>query len=131
MIKINKIEPKEVYAGVMSEIEILLQRATELGSFENLSKSDRAKLARLALSAEKFEDETPLMPIPTPKSLPEMLRYKMFERGLKQKQLAAILEISEATISGLMAGKRRLSLKLARKLNSKLDIDLDFLLMTI
>ena len=130
-MEIAKISTKEEYADVMKDIETLLQRATKLGGFESLSKSDRAKLARLALSAEKFEDEIPLMPIKTPKSLPEMLRYKMFERGLKQKQLAAILEISEATISGLMAGKRRLSLKLARKLNSKLDIDLDFLLMTI
>jgi len=117
------------YDKTMSMIETLLQKATELGGFENLSKSDKSKLSQLSVIAEQFEDDIPLMPMKAPKTLAEMLRYKMYEKGWKQKQLAAILGISEAAISGLLSGKRKLSIELAKKLHTKLGIDAHFLLM--
>ena len=58
----------------------------------------------------------------------EMIRFKMYERNLKQKQLAHLLEISEAYISGLLSGKRKISLELAKRLHSKLGIDAQFIL---
>lgn len=68
------------------------------------------------------------MPIKSPSTLTEMIRYKMFEMNHKQKQLANVLEISEARISELLAGKRKLNLALAKKLHSKLNIDAHFIL---
>lgn len=59
------------------------------------------------------------MPIKIADSLPEMLRYKMYEKGWRQKQLATVLEISEAPISGLLSGRRKLSLELAKKMHVK------------
>ena len=82
-MNLEQITSRKEYDKVMSKIESLLQKATELGGFENLSKSDRAKLAQLSVSAEQFEDSIPLMPMKTPKSLAEMLRYKMYEKGWK------------------------------------------------
>ena len=114
----------------MSKIESLLQKATELGGFEKLSKTDRMNLSQLSVLAEQFEDSIPLMPMKTPKSLAEMLRYKMYEQGLRQNQLATILGISEASISGLLSGRRKLNIELAKKLHTKLDIDAHFLLMS-
>jgi HTH-type transcriptional regulator/antitoxin HigA len=127
---LESITTRKEYDEVMSKIESLLQKATNLGGFENLSKTDRANLSHLSILAEQFEDGIPLMPIKAPKSLSEMLRYKMYEKGLRQKQLARILDISEATISGLLSGKRKLSIDLAKKLHTKLDIDAHFLLMS-
>lgn len=126
---LEKITSKKEYDKVMSEIESLLQKASELGGFENLSKTDRVSLSKLSAIAEKFEDSIPLMPMKAPKSLAEMLRYKMYEKGLRQKQLATILGISEAAISGLLSGRRKLSIDLAKKLHTQLDIDAHFLLM--
>ena len=57
-----------------------------------------------------------------------MIRYKMFEMNLKQKQLAKVLVISEARISELLAGKRKLNIELAKKLHTKLNIDAHFIL---
>lgn len=126
----EEITSRKEYDLVMSQIESLLQKATKLGGFEKLSKEDKANLSQLSLSAEKFEDSIPLMPMKTPKSLAEMLRYKMYEKGWRQNQLAAILEISEASISGLLSGRRKLNIELAKKLHVKLDIDAHFLLMS-
>lgn len=129
-MKLKEINTKKEYESVLAKIEILLQKATKIGGFEKLSQLDRASLSQLTQMAENFEDSIPLMPIKTPKSLPEMLRYKMYENGWRQKQLAAILGISEAYISGLLSGRRKLSIDLAKKLHTKLDIDAHFLLMS-
>lgn len=129
-MNLEQITSRKEYDKVMSKIESLLQKATELGGFENLSKTDRANLSQLSILAEQYEDGIPLMPMKTPKSLAEMLRYKMYEKGLRQKQLATILDISEASISGLLSGRRKLSIELAKKLHTKLGIDAHFLLMS-
>ncbi len=80
------------------------------------------------MTAEKYEDNLQMMPIKTPTTLVEMIRFKMFEMNLKQKQLANLLEISETRISELLCGKRKLNLELAKKLYQKLNIDAAFLL---
>lgn len=129
-MNLEQITSRKEYDEVMSKIESLLQKATELGGFENLSKTDRANLSQLSILAEQYEDGIPLMLVKTPKSLAEMLRYKMYEKGLRQKQLATMLDISEASISGLLSGRRKLSIELAKKLHTKLGIDAHFLLMS-
>ncbi len=129
-MNLEQITSRKEYDNVMSKIESLLQKATQLGGFENLSKVDRTNLSQLSVIAEQYEDGIPLMPMKTPKSLAEMLRYKMYEKGWRQNQLATILEISEASISGLLSGRRKLSIELAKKLHTKLDIDAHFLLMS-
>lgn len=130
-MKVEQITSRADYDKVMKQIEELLQKATKLGGFEKLSKDDRTNLAQWSAMAEQFEDDIPLMPMKAPQSVAEMLRYKMYEKGWRQKQLAAILEISEASISGLLSGRRKLSIELAKKLHSKLDIDAHFLLMSV
>ncbi|OFX28459.1 MAG: hypothetical protein A2033_14775 [Bacteroidetes bacterium GWA2_31_9] len=127
-MKTNKIFDREEYNKVMAEIEVLLKKSTQAGGSENLSTQELETLKQLSLMAEQYEDSIPLMPIKKPATLTEMIRFKMFELNLKQKQLANILEISETRISELLNGKRKLNLLLAKKLHKKLNIDADFLL---
>ena len=68
------------------------------------------------------------MPIKQPTTITEMLRYKMFELNIKQKQLAKLIGVSETRISEILNGKRNLNFEMAKKLHSKLNIDADFLL---
>lgn len=124
----ENLKTRKEYDEAMQRIEKLLQKATSIGGFDKLSQEDADSLAKLSLLAEQFEDSIPLMPIKTPSSLSEMIRFKMFEMNIKQKQLARILEISEARISELLSGKRKLNLELAKKLHSKLNIDAEFIL---
>lgn len=124
----SQLTPREEYDKTMVQIEALLQKATSLGGFDKLNKEDADILADLSILAEQYEDSIPLMPIKAPSTLSEMLRYKMFEMNLKQKQLARLLEISEANVSGLLTGKRKPTFDLAKKLHTMLNIDAHFLL---
>lgn len=126
----TQLKSRKEYDEVMARIEKLLQKSTQLGGFDKLSAVDRNTLADLSSVAEQYEDSIPLMPMKNPESLADMLRYKMYEKDLKQKQLASILGISEAFISGLLSGRRKLTIELAKKLHTKLDIDAHFLLMS-
>ncbi|MGK0367977.1 MAG: HTH-type transcriptional regulator/antitoxin HigA [Thermoproteota archaeon] len=123
-----KIENRVDYTEVMTRIEKLLKKSTESGSFQNLTNKEKGDLSSLSILAEEYEDSIPLMPIKVPATITEMIRYKMFEMNLRQKQLATLLEISEARISELLNGKRKLNIELAKKLHSKLNIDAAFLL---
>lgn len=127
-MKANKISDRKEYDEVMKRIEKLLQKSTKNGGFEKLPAKEIETLKELSLMAEKYEDSIPLMPIKAPTTLTEMIRYKMFEMNLKQKQLAKILEISEARISELLTGKRKINIELAKKLHTKLNIDAHFIL---
>lgn len=127
-MKNDKINTSKEYDDVMKRIEKILQKSTDRGGFESLKKEDVKTLQSLSLIAEQYEDTIPLMPIRKPTTLIEMIRYKMFEMNLKQKQLAYILETSEASVSDLLSGKRKLNIELAKKLHSKLHIDANFIL---
>ena len=123
-----KIENRKEYEAVMARIEKLIQKSTEAGGFDKLTKKENETLENLSLIAEQFEDSIPLMPIKQPSTIAEMLRYKMFELNLKQKQLAKLVGVSETRISELLNGKRKLNIGLAKKLHFKLNIDAEFLL---
>ena len=127
-MKTDKIKDRKEYEEVMNRIEKLLQKSTKSGGFNKLPQKEADTLKRLSLLAEQYEDSIPLMPIKTPTTLTEMIRFKMFELNLKQKQLAKVLGISEARISELLKGKRKINMELAKKLHSKLKIDANFIL---
>lgn len=127
-MKTSKISDRKEYNEVMKRIEKLLQKTTKSSGFKGMPAKEVETLKQLSLMAEQYEDSIPLMPIKTPSTLTEMIRYKMFEMNLKQKQLAKVLEISEARISELLTGKRKINLELAKKLHIKLKIDANFLL---
>ena len=127
-MKTTAINNRKEYNEVIQRIEKLLQKSTKKGGFGKLPVKDKETLNQLSLMAESYEDSIPLMPIKSPTSITDMIRYKMFEMNLKQKQLAKLLEISEARISELLNGKRKINIELAKKLHTKLKIDADFIL---
>ena len=127
-MKTEKINDRKEYNEVMQRIEKILQKTTKIEGFDKLPVKVKAELKQLSLMAENYEDSIPLMPIKSPTTITEMIRYKMFEMNLKQKQLAKMLEVSEARISELLTGKRKINMELAKKLHSKLHIDANFIL---
>lgn len=82
------------------------------------------------LQAEAYEDAIPIMPlqIPIPQTLSDMLSLKMFQLKLKQKDLAALLDITPTRLSEVMTGKRKVNMDLAKRLYQKLAIDPAFIL---
>ena len=128
-MEINKITNDSEHEVIASKIEGLLKKSSSNGGFSSLTKEEALLLKHLSLLVEEYEDnQLHLMPIKVPKTLIEMIRFKMYEMNIKQKQLAKLLEMSEARISELLNGKRKLNLEIAKKLHRKLNIDAKFLL---
>ena len=61
-------------------------------------------------------------------SLQEMIELRMFEMGLKRKDLATLLNTSASRISDYLNGKREITLTVAKALHQKLNIDSDIIL---
>nr|WP_298998286.1 helix-turn-helix domain-containing protein [uncultured Allomuricauda sp.] len=74
---------------------------------------------------EQYEEVHFPMGLPT---LQEMIELRMFEMGLKRKDLAALLNTSASRISDYLNGKREITLKVAKALHQKLNIDSDIIL---
>lgn len=128
-MEINKITNDSEHEVIASKIEELLKKSSSNGGFNSLTKEETLLLKNLSLLVEEYEDnQLHLMPIKAPQTLIEMIRFKMYEMNIKQKQLATLLEMSEARISELLNGKRKLNLEVAKKLHRKLNIDAKFLL---
>lgn len=127
-MKTDRIKDRKEYDEVMKRIEKLLQKSTKGGGVKRLPPKELETIKKLSLMAEAYEDSIPLMPMKAPTTITEMIRYKMFEMNLRQKQLAKMLEISETRISELLTGKRKINMELAKKLHTKLKIDANFIL---
>ncbi|NYJ28067.1 type II toxin-antitoxin system HigA family antitoxin [Allomuricauda sp. ARW1Y1] len=74
---------------------------------------------------EQYEEIHFPIGLPT---LQEMIELRMFEMGLKRKDLAALLNTSASRISDYLNGKREITLKVAKALHQKLNIDSDIIL---
>jgi HTH-type transcriptional regulator / antitoxin HigA len=61
-------------------------------------------------------------------TLQEMIELRMFEMGLKRKDLAVLLNTSASRISDYLNGKREITLNVAKALHQKLNIDSDIIL---
>ena len=61
-------------------------------------------------------------------SLKEMIELRMFEMGLKRKDLATLLNTSASRISDYLNGNREITLNIAKALHQKLNIDSDIIL---
>lgn len=75
-----------------------------------------------------FSVSTFKMSIQPPKTLTEMIEFKMFESKLKQRDLAKLLGVTENSISEILNSKRKINLDFAKRLYEKLNIDPLFVL---
>ena len=61
-------------------------------------------------------------------TLPEVINLRMFEMGLTQEKLSKLLNISPSRVSEYLSGKSEPTLKKAREISKKLNIDADIVL---
>ena len=119
---IQSISNESEYQTALAAIEPFLQKG-----FEHLSFEEDEELARITSLIEDYEAIHYPLPF-KPKTLVEMLELKMFERKLKQKDLAKVLQVTENRISEVINGKRKVNMDLAKRLYSELNIDPHFIL---
>ncbi len=115
----------------MQLIEGYLSKATEGDGFQSFLPTETQELQHLSLLAEAWEDRIPLMPIEQPKTLLDMIEFKMYQMKLKQKDLAQLLGIAPSRLSEVLNGKRKINLELAKRLHTRLKIEADFILKNV
>ena len=111
------------------QYDVLIERIEELlPLISNETPADDRNLVELDIISDLVEEyEEKYYPVEMP-TLAEIIKDEMAERGISQKELAELLGVSPSRISEYMTGKAEPTLKVARLLNQKLDIDADFIL---
>ncbi len=112
----TKIENEMQYNTAMRRIDELLKVVND-DTPENDVRS--VELVLLSNLVADYEDEH--YPIKKP-SLIEVLKLRMFEMGLSQSRLAAMLGMNQSKISEIISGKSEPTLKQARKISQTLNI---------
>ena len=98
-------------------LEELLMEFTVNG---HLSKPKSLELDLLSDQIQEYEEKH--FPFKV-ESLQEMIELRMYQRKLKQKDLAVILGTTPSRISEILRGKRNITIDLAKGLYHKLNID--------
>jgi HTH-type transcriptional regulator / antitoxin HigA len=127
---LNKIENIDTYIDVMNQIEVFIQKATKQGGIDTLTQTEEEELHQLSLLAAAYEDSIPVFPIRQPQTIADMIKIKMMQLNVKQKEMAKILGITESKLSEVLAGKRKVNMDLAKKLHLNLKIEASFILQT-
>jgi HTH-type transcriptional regulator/antitoxin HigA len=107
------------------------EHETALGRLEELllrnpvpDSEDANELELLALLIKAYEDKNIVIDPPTPI---EAIRFRMEQAGLTQKDLVPFIG-TKSRVSEVLAGKRPLTLAMARKLHKGLGIPAEILL---
>ena len=88
--------------------------------------SDADELALLLVLIKDYEDKH----IPIPELNPiEVIKLKMEEKGLKNKDLVKIIG-SKGHVSSILSGRRELTLKIAQKLKDYFELPAEIFLST-
>ncbi len=140
---------KIVSRGDYDKTVELLERIAAKGE-ENLSEEELKWIENTANIVAEYEDRNGMLPIDV-KSVNEnetdiqritaalgyephfsdIIRFKMLQRKLNQKSLAALLNIGEAKVSQILSGKREPDVNFLRGIHVKLGIDGNVLLETV
>lgn len=122
----QKIITKTEFKNAEMRLENLLSLATSKGGFAFLSESELNDLENFTQIVKKYEDIH--FVIETPQTLQDLISLKMYEKKLKQKEMAKILQTTDTKFSEIMRKKRKPSLSFLKSLNKEFEIDGNLLL---
>lgn len=123
---ITRIDASELYDEAMAYVDALINEATANGSLSEPDANNEytreigrvggmcADYESLYYKAKSLKFKSPLI---------TSIEEAMDKRSLKQRQAAEILDVKESTFSQIMTGKRAISMRMAKRLYEKLNID--------
>ncbi len=118
-------------ATIKSEIEYnaIMQRIEELLTLtnDNTVSTDKNLIELDMLSELVDEYEEIHYPIGMP-SFVDVLKLRMYELGITQKKMSEMLHVSQSRISDYLTGKSEPTLKIARDISIKFQIDSSIIL---
>jgi HTH-type transcriptional regulator/antitoxin HigA len=118
----NEVITLEQYTNACLRLEELIPITKDVSPEEDPLV---AELVQVSATIEQYEEVH--FPIGLPKLI-DVIKLRMFELNLNQKKLATLLEYPASRVSEFLNGKKELTLKFARALHQKLNIDSDIIL---
>ncbi|HLW50932.1 MAG TPA: helix-turn-helix domain-containing protein [Sphingobacteriaceae bacterium] len=111
------------------EYQAIVERIEELLKFsENIENQEAKGYVELNLLSDWVaEYEERHYPVKKP-ILADIVKLRMVERGLNQKKLSELLGVSTSRVSEYLTGKSEPTLRVAREISVKLDIDASIVL---
>lgn len=117
-----KIKTEKQYRAACARIEELLKIVG------NNTPADDPNYLELDLISDLVADyEEEHFPVTAP-SLIDVLKLRMYEMGLNQAKLSELIGVSPSRLSEYLSGKSEPTLKVARVISKKLNIDANIVL---
>ena len=118
----TKIENKVQYEWAIKRVEELLPLVDDNTPLDDPNSIELELLSNLVAdySDEHFAIGEPM--------LVDVLKLRMYEMGLTQKALSALIGVSPSRLSDYVSGKCEPTLKVAREMSRKLNIDANIVL---
>ena len=125
---INCITTREQYDEIRSRMDVLIKEATKKGLLEPGEDNEYVReISRLAKLSAEYEDN--YLKVKNP--LIQCMEDYFYSRNLKRKDAAELLGVNESVFSQIMNGKRKISVSLAKKLYTDLNIDANLIIQNL
>ena len=118
----TKIENKVQYEWAIKRVEELLPLVDDNTPLDDPNSIELELLSNLVAD---YSDEHFAIGEPT---LVDVLKLRMYEMGLTQKALSALIGVSPSRLSDYVSGKCEPTVKVAREMSRKLNIDANIVL---
>lgn len=118
----TKIENQVQYEWAVQRVEQLLPL---VGDDTPLTDSNSIELELLSNLVADYSEEHFSLGKPT---MADVLKLRMVEMGLNQKSLSKLIGVSPSRLSDYISGKCEPTLKIAREISRKLNIDANIVL---
>lgn len=125
----QKILSKNDFELAEKQMNDLLNTATTKGGFDFLTETEATHLERVTQIVKRYEESNFI--IETPQTVPELIAFKMFEKNLKQKEMAKLLDTTDTKLSEIMHNKRKPSISFLKALHQVFEIDGNVLLRMV
>lgn len=126
----DKIVSREQYDEVKAKVEFLIAEATNKGMLEpDMDNEYTREISELSKLMAVYEDEyLNILPLRQKSPLIVCIENYFYAHGMRQKDGARLLGVTESQFSQIMSGRRRISMSFAKRLHTKLGIDADLIL---
>ena len=118
----TKIENQARYEWAVNRVEQLLLLVDDNTPLNDPNSIELELLSNLVAD---YSEEHYALGEPT---LVDVLKLRMYEMGLNQKSLSKLIGVSPSRLSDYISGKCEPTLKVAREINRKLNIDANIIL---
>ena len=124
-----KIIAKKEFEVAERKMNALLQIVTAKGGFDFLTASETKEIEVVTDIVRQYEEANFI--IQTPQTVQELIAFKMFEKNLKQKEMAKMLDTTDTKLSEIMHHKRKPSISFLKSMHQVLGIDGNLLLRIV